>query len=77
MFLLNQEGPNCVGTLIYSLTEREVSYIPADSMDKYIGFIKVWKRTEFKLRINGFFLCYYNFSLVLLGLYHFTNCSDV
>lgn len=46
MFLLNQEGPNCVGTLIKS-TEREVSYIPEDSMDKCIDFIKVWKMTNF------------------------------
>lgn len=46
VFLLNQEGPNCVGTLIKS-TEREVSYIPEDSMDKCIDFIKVWKMTNF------------------------------
>ena len=38
--LQNQEGPNCVGTLVYALTEREVSYIPEDSMDKLISFIK-------------------------------------
>lgn len=40
MVLQNQEGPNCVGTLVYALTEREVSYIPEDSMDKFISFIK-------------------------------------
>lgn len=57
MFLLNQEGPNCVVTLISSLTEREISCIPEDSLDKCIDFIESGKCPNltsfmFQLRIN-------------------------